>query len=105
MPHGFPSSGFTLPSAIVRNKKSHAGIQDQVQVAVEVLSIAGMSDNSVAVSGFFVEAKAHPVQIRQIAELPRVHHLRCFPPQYLSSLVLAVLQMRDHEMLHIRPRD
>ena len=84
MPHRFASPGFSFSGAIVRDEKSKSGIRDQVQIAVEVLSVAGMPNDSVPVSGLFVEAKRHSIDIRQIRKLAGVHHLRCFWTKDLS---------------------
>src|SRR5438270_10560071 len=66
VPHRFASAGLSFSGAVIRNEKSDPGIQDQVQVAMEVVGIAGMTDNSVPVPGFLIEAEAHPVHVRQI---------------------------------------
>ena len=104
MPHRFASANLSFSGTVVRNEEADPRIRNQMQVAVEVLSISRMPKDPVSISGLLVKSQRHPIQVRQIRKLARVHQLSSFWTEYLSSCISAVLQIRDHEVLHVSAR-
>src|SRR5882724_10338858 len=47
---------FILPRAVVGHKKADVGIQQQVQVAMEPLRVATVTDNALAIARLFVKS-------------------------------------------------
>src|SRR2546427_227948 len=50
-------------SAVVGNKKAEIRIRYQVQVAMEILSVAAMSDDAMPISFLFIEAECHGIHV------------------------------------------
>ncbi len=105
MPQRVPRADFPLARAVVGNEESHLLVQNQVQIAVEVIGVAGMPNDSVPIPALLIEAQRHAVHVGQVGKLPRVHQPCRFRAQNLCSFILAVLQMGNHEARHVRTRD
>src|SRR6266403_1842521 len=85
MPHRFASPGFAFAGTVVRDEEAQTSVRNQMQVAVEVLCVAGMSNDSVAISGFLIEAERHAIQLRHIGKLAGVHQSRSIRAEYLCA--------------------
>ena len=72
-----------------------------MQIAVERHGVAAMGDHVEAVDVRFVEAMRHAVTRRKWREGARVHQLRGLRLKDLLTVVLAVLEMGDHELAHV----
>ena len=68
---------------------------------MEAHRVAAVSEDAMSIARLFIEAQTHAVHVRQIGKLARVHHLCRFRLQDLSTLILPVLQMGDHEVSHV----
>src|SRR5439155_3578886 len=66
MPYCFASPGSALASTVVREKEAYTSLQNQMQVAMEILCVPRMANDSVPVRGLFIETERHPVHVRQI---------------------------------------
>src|SRR5947209_16866514 len=72
-----------------------------MQVTMEILRVAGMPNDPVAISGFFIEAERHGVEFGDIGELARMHEPRSIRTKDLCAFELSVLQMREHKARHV----
>src|SRR5437879_13464674 len=68
MPYCFASPGSALASTVVREKEAYTSVQNQMQVAMEILCVPRMANDSVPVRGLFIETERHPVHVRQIGQ-------------------------------------
>ena len=75
-----------------------------MQVTVEILGIAAVSNDSVAVPGFFIKPQRHGVHPWQIFKLARMHQPGCFRPQYPNALKFSLLQVGNHEARNVSGR-
>src|SRR6185312_15642765 len=81
-------------------KEANIGVGNDVQVAVEVSSVAAVSDDAMPISGLLIKSQTH-AQGRWIrSEGSRVHQLRRLRLENACAVVFPVLQVRDHEMRH-----
>jgi len=53
---------------------------------MEILCVAGMPNNSVAISGFLVEAERHAIHVRHVGKLARVHESYGIGAEYSCAL-------------------
>src|SRR6266404_909371 len=93
--------GFSLTCAVVRDKESDTLVEDQVQVAVKILGVATVADDSLTVARFLVKAVSHGIQAVVGAKEPRMHEFCRFGLEDLLVAELAILQMGDHKIAHI----
>ncbi len=68
MPYCFASPGSALASTVVREEEAYTSVQNQMQVAMEILCVPRMANDSVPVRGLFIETERHPVHVRQIGQ-------------------------------------
>ena len=93
-----------VAGAVERHEDADVRVQQQVQVAVEVVRVAGVADDALAVAVFMVEAQGVAVQARRIGALLGVHQGGRGRRQDLAALVAAALQLGDHEVGHVQRR-
>src|SRR5438094_9379827 len=68
IPYCFASPGSALASTVVREEEAYTRVQNQMQVAMEILCVPRMANDSVPVRGLFIETERHPVHVRQIGQ-------------------------------------
>ena len=87
--------------AVEGHEDADVVVRVQMQVAVHVLRVTAVADDAVAVVVLLVEPQHHAVQRRNHVGRRFVHHLGRLGLEDAIALVLAVLQMRDHEPRHV----
>src|SRR5437667_7485910 len=81
VPHRLARTDLAFSSAVVGNKKAEIRIRYQVQVAMEILSVAAMSDDAMPISFLFIEAECHGIHVGQVFKLTGMYELRRLRPQ------------------------
>ena len=90
-----------LAGTVEGDVEAHVLLQEQVQRGVEVVGVAQVTDDLAPVDVGLEEAQLHAVQRRQHRQRTVVHHLGRLGLEDAVAVVLAVLQVRDHEMRHV----
>ena len=72
-----------------------------MQVTVHVHRVAAVADDPMAVVVLLVESKHHPIQRRDHVGGRFMHHFQRFRAKDARAVILAALQMRNHEMRHV----
>ena len=93
--------GALLAQAVERHVETDIFLEEQVQGGVEELGVAQMRDHFASIDIGFEKAQLHPVEGRQDAQRTVVHLLRRLGAQNPVAVILAVLQLRDHEVRHV----
>src|SRR5262249_57758963 len=85
--------------------RAEVRIENQMQVAVEVGCVAAMTNDAVAVPGFFIKAESHAVKSLIGRELAGMHQLRGLGTENLYVAEPAALQVGNHEVANVGGRD
>src|SRR4029453_2121589 len=78
--------------------------RNEREVAVEPLRVTAVANDANAMTRLLVEAVSESVQPRVVREDARVHLLGRRGGKDTLAVVLAVVEMRDHELRHVRRR-
>ena len=93
--------GALLAAAVHGHEQADVLIEIQMQIAVEPLRIAAVTDDATTVTRLLIEAEQHAIQSRQHVERSGVHLLCGRRLKNLAVAEPALLKMRDHEAAHV----
>ncbi len=91
-----------FPQAVERHEDADIFVEQEMQIAVERLRVAGMADDAQSVAVLLVEAEVEAVDAGRHLRLRRMHQSHGRGAEDRCAVIAALLEMGDHEMRHVR---